>query len=327
MNRQIHKTIKNPILKQIKQDTRPAKKLNLDELLTYIKTNVLKPVEIIPDIIEKTLIFDPESHLDSIFKDYDVKKYDIEEIYKSSDSFIYSLINCIKTDEIDLNDKNYLKSIKSFIYNNFNSCFFENNYKQLSKECHFDKDTIKKNLLNFELSRNEILVIADIFHINIFIADKSRDKLFFTGTNYVSFKKNIFLINDNNIYEPLIIDNKLYLEQTHEFIDYAKQAEFESYNEPLEVYIKSPEFRKDIKDKIIEKQFIKPEPKPELDEPETIAKNKAEVIKYTKKILSGLKMDELTELALENNIEIDSIINGKKKKKTKTVLIEELLSK
>ena len=58
---------------------------------------------------------------------------------------------------------NYVKSLKLYIYNTFTKTFYDfQNYKELTKDFNFDRNDISKNLYNYDIQRNEFLVISDI---------------------------------------------------------------------------------------------------------------------------------------------------------------------
>ena len=394
--------IKNPILKQIGKNqnrdfrdtkTKSDKKLCLEDLIEYLKyqpqSNILNPIinqnqdqQIIennnnlePNLGEFiNLNLEPLSDLNKIFKNFKFKRYGVIKScygklkFYSNLSFLSSLMICINDSFIYLDEDaqvEYLKCIKEYIYDSFNLTFFgSNNYKELTKEFNFDRETISKNLYNFELSRNEICVISDLFHINIFLADIARNKLFFTGHKFIPFKKNIFLLKKpDGFFEPLSLDNKFYINDDNFinyilenknnielFYKYEKQPIFSIHTEPLDKYLKVYEVKLDIKNKIIERQLInisrskskklgiepviEPIIEPVIEpiiEPviEPIIEPIIEpVIKYNKKDLDKMKLNELIAIANNLNISIDyADKNNKIKKKTKALLIEEIIIK
>ena len=163
--------------------------------------------------------------------------------FYSNLSFLSSLSVCINDKFLILDEGqqfSYLKSLKLYINNSFNKTFYDiNNYKELSKENNFDKVEVSKNLYNFDLTRNELLVISDIFHINLFILDSSRDKLFYTGTRFVPYKKNIFILKkEDGFYEPINIDDKFYVDHENDFVQYLIEN-----NKKVELFFKNDKFK------------------------------------------------------------------------------------
>lgn len=394
-------SIKNPLLKQIgskSTNSRDTDKLNLEYLLDYLKINVntkspisLKSTDIEKEIHEPELgefvdlYISPEnSNLDEIMEGTKFKRYGVLttitgklNFYKNF-SFLSSLITCINDKFISLTEDmqiSYLKSLKLYIYQSFTKEFYNfNNYKLLEKSFGFDKLIISKNLYNYEITSNEILVISDIFHINIFILDLSKDKLLFTGLNFVPYKKNIFLLKkENDFYEPLNLNNSFCINNTDDFISYLiennekvdllfknnKDSLFEIYKEPLEKYINfyTKEINLDIKNKILEKQIYKlnkineddnfnsetevnndftenkniigfneiTEIKSLSDSSNEFSDNENIEKSYTKTELTKLKISDLILIAKSLNIPVEYFESEKKKKKTKNVLIEEII--
>jgi hypothetical protein len=312
--------------------------------------------------------------------------------FYSNLSFLSSLSVCMNDKFLLLDEGQqftYLKSLKLYIYNSFNKSFYDgNNYKELTKDYNFDKLDVGKNLYNFDLTRNELLVISDIFHINLFILDNSRDKLFYTGTRFVPYKKNIFLLKkEDGFYEPLNIDDKFYVDHESDFIQYLiennkkielffkgdKFKEFTIHNNEPENYKKylQKEVKLDITNKILERRLYnlnrtdKDKDKDIVNEDindytenknlpdynlatelhslsdsdkdndndndnESVDSNDSDEckpVKYDKKNLENMKLIELSLIAKSLNISLEYKEGIKKKKKTKSKLIEEILEK
>jgi len=418
-NHKFKSSIKNPLLKQIGsksnvyRNDKDTVKINLEYLLDFLKINIKTPVINSPKINTNDEIHDPElgefvnlqvssinSNLDEIIDGIEFKRYGVIKsvigklnFYKNL-SFLSSLATCINDKFVSLDSDtqiNYLKSLKLYIYQTFTKEFYNfNNYKLLEKSFGFNKLTISKNLYNYDLTQNEILAISDMFHINIFIIDIAKDKLFFTGLNFVPFKKNIFLLKkEDDFYEPLNYNNNFYMNHTEDFINYliennnrvdlifklTKDSTFEIYNEPFEKYINfyNKDVKLDIKNKILERKIYNINKTKELsdniitnnsdnsdnsDNSETeinndytenkniVGFNEITEIKslsdlsnddsyyssdeeiekkYTKSELIKLKLQELVLIAKSLHISADYVESDKKKKKTKNMLIEEII--
>ena len=296
--------IKNPLLKQLGNKTinRPniynntnninnKNKLDLETLIEYIKNITSNKEEILQESDNNPVQEDPKN---GEYVDFISNKKNIKEIIdgihfkrcgvlKSSQgklkfynnlSLLSSLMTCL-SDKFNVLDEqtqlNYVKSLKLYIYNTFTKTFYDfQNYKELSKDFNFDRSDISKNLYNYDIQRNEFLVISDIFHINIFIFDIARDKLFFTGVQFIPYKKNIFLIKkEDGFFEPLYLDNSFYVDDQYEFIQYliennhkidlffksAKYDIFEINYENLDKYTITKELKLDINNKILERRL------------------------------------------------------------------------
>jgi hypothetical protein len=229
-------------------NTSNKNKLDLETLIEYIKNINTNKEEIINNItplcdLNNDII--QEDPKNGEYVDFISNKTHIKEIIdgihfkrcgvlKSSQgklkfynnlSLLSSLMTCL-SDKFNVLDEqtqlNYVKSLKLYIYNTFTKTFYDfHNYKELSKDFNFDRNDISKNFYNYDIHRNEFLVISDIFHINIFIFDIARDKLFFTGVQFIPHKKNIFLIKkEDGFFEPLYLDNSFYVDNQYEFIQY-----------------------------------------------------------------------------------------------------------
>jgi hypothetical protein len=285
------------------QSQTKEKKIDLDLLLEYLrnKKNTVE-IEIENDDVSNDKDLSKDSETENIevepkvgeFMDFKCKKKNIKEItdginfkrfgvLKSSQgklkiysnfSLLSSLLTCF-SDKFSIMDEqtqlNYIKSVKLYIYNTFTKSFYDNqNYKELSKDSNFDRISISKNLFNYDIQRNEYLVISDIFHINLFIFDIVRDKLFFTGSQFIPYKKNIFLIKkEDGFFEPLNLDNSFYIDEQNDFIQYLiennfkvdlffKSENFNSFDisqENLNKYIINKEVKLDINNKILERRL------------------------------------------------------------------------
>ena len=278
-------------------NTSNKNKLDLETLIEYIKNINTNKEEIINNIIplcdsnNDPIQEDPKNgeYVDFICNNKNIKEI-IDGIHfkrcgvlKSSQgklkfynnlSLLSSLMTCL-SDKFNVLDEqtqlNYVKSLKLYIYNTFTKTFYDfQNYKELSKDFNFDRNDISKNLYNYDIQRNEFLVISDIFHINIFIFDIARDKLYFTGVQFIPHKKNIFLIKkEDGFFEPLYLDNSFYVDNQYEFIQYLiennhkvdlffkseKCSIFEINYENLDKYSITKEVKLDINNKILERRL------------------------------------------------------------------------
>jgi len=333
MNKIQNVKIKNPLLKQIgkndiviKEQTTEKKVLNLEILLDYIKNLNKNPTELNitveninsnEDNISLDISIEPKfgefielkiagDNLNNIIDGINFKRFGVLKSIPGKLKF-YNNLSLLSSLIIAMNDKliasneetlvNYVKSTKTYIYNIFNKSFYDQHkYKDLAKTYNFDRIEISKNLHNFEISRNELLVISDIFHINIFILDTKKDKLFYTGVKFIPYKKNVFLLKkDDGFYEPLFLDNKFYIEHDNDFVQYLLENSnlvelyFKSGNNNFDISLEDFEFynnyiekevKLDIKNKILERKLYN--------------LNKTEVIEET-------KLDVINENNEENN--------------------------
>ena len=278
-------------------NTSNTNKLDLETLIEYIKNISSNKEEIINNITplcdsnndiiqedpkngEYVDFISNKTHIKEIIDGIHFKRCGVLKIaqgklkFYNNLSLLSSLMTCL-SDKFNVLDEqtqlNYVKSLKLYIYNTFTKTFYDfQNYKELSKDFNFDRSDISKNLYNYDIQRNEFLVISDIFHINIFIFDIARDKLFFTGVLFIPHKKNIFLIKkEDGFFEPLYLDNSFYVDDQYEFIQYLiennhkvdlffkseKYSIFEINYENLDKYTITKELKLDINNKILERRL------------------------------------------------------------------------
>ncbi len=299
--------IKNPLLKQlgttkINQDSflnkENDKKLCLEHLIDFLsnynndkkivndKENIVLESDINTESEKISQFYDLpklKNNLKEIMEGFEFKRYSVIKSipgklkFYTNLSFLSSLMICLN-EKFIANDENqqvnYLKTLKLYIYNTFTKSFYDmHKYKDLIKDFNFDRINISKNLYNYELTRNEMLVISDIFHINLFIFDISRDRLFYNGVSYIPYKKNIFLLKkEDGFFEPLNLENKFFIDHNNDFIQYLIEN-----NNKIELLFKNDKFREftinldnddytsylpkevklDIKNKILEKQLYR----------------------------------------------------------------------
>ena len=202
-----------------------------------------------PDICQFKELRGLKKNLSEIIDGLPIKRFGVLKSmpgklkFYSNLSFLSSLSICVNEKFLLLDEGQqftYLKSLKLYINNSFNKNFYDiNNYKELSKDYNFDKLEVSKNLYNFDLTRNEFLVISDIFHINLFILDSSRDKLFYAGTRFVPYKKNLFILKkEDGFYEPLNLDDKFFIDHENDFIQYLIEN-----NKKVELFFRGDKFK------------------------------------------------------------------------------------
>lgn len=390
--------------KEIKPRDSSEKKINLEILIEFVHNmdknevisetlNLNNPNEEVHDKNEPNMnefmeLRGLKKNLSEIIDGVNIKRYGVLKSmpgklkFYSNLSFLSSLSVCINEKFLMLDEGqqfSYLKSLKLHINNSFNKNFYDvNNYKELSKDYNFDKLEVGKNLYNFDLTRNEFLVISDIFHINLFILDSSRDKLFYTGTKFIPYKKNIFLLKkEDGFFEPLNIEDKFFVDHENDFIQYLIEN-----NKKVELFFRGDKFKEftihvddidslkkylqkevklDISNKILERRLYNlnrtdKEPVNNNEDINDYTENKnlpdynlatelhslsdtdeegtedesedeCEKVKYDKKNLINMKLDELSMIAKSLNIELELKEGNKLKKKTKAILIEEILEK
>lgn len=178
-------------------------------------------------------------------------------------SFITSILSCLMSNfnmkSID-EQINYIKCIINLVYKNFN-----NNYAKY-KLFKWKKENVLDNLNKLNINYQISYLYAEYFHINIFIIDLKEDKLYATNNNFISFKKNIFLIKINNNYEPIYFNDKKYLQYNSDIINTIlenienvnifdnEENKFNIHIDNLDKYLNN-KVKLDLKDKILLRKF------------------------------------------------------------------------
>jgi hypothetical protein len=269
------------------------------------------------------------------------------KIYKNK-CVIFTFINSILSiiDETfnlyDLTDKENI--IKEFIKLIDNDLFQKDLYTKFNytKNKRFNKADIQsalKNALHFKYCDNFHLLkeyIADYLGINIYIIKLSNNLIDFSNCEYYlkkynnNFNKyvpNFIIINDNEIYKPILKYNAscLIYSENKDIIDnlwnYLNINEIYNNNKEIlekEVLLKE----QSSKEESLEKQSSKEE---SLEEQPSKESNKK--LKYSFEILSNLKIDIIKKICTENNISLQkkSEKTNKMINKLKNELINDLL--
>lgn len=102
---------------------------------------------------------------------------------------------------------NYIHKLrdKLIIYVSNPTVMKENGYDKLG----WVKKDVMQSLVQFKSNKLIIKLLADFFHINIFILNVVEDRIYVisNGESYDMFRKNTFLVFYNNTFEPLIYCN------------------------------------------------------------------------------------------------------------------------
>lgn len=157
-------------------------------------------------------------HLKSLFGDFISEFIHMGVISKLNDesnkniSFFSSILCCLKQsfNELSISDqKKYLiKFFDEIKQNIFHEGFTKFKYAQLK----WDKNSIHNDISLHLVTKYIIRYIADYFHINIFLLDLVNDITYYTGGDFVPYKKNIFLLRyDNDHFEPLFTAKSKYM--------------------------------------------------------------------------------------------------------------------
>jgi len=267
---------------------------------------------------------------------YDNKKYKNKSLIFT---FIGSILSII--DETfnlyDLNDKENI--IKDFITLIDNDLFQKDLYTKFNytKNRRFNKSDIQlvlKNALQFKYCDKFHLLkeyISDYLGVNIYIINLNNDVIDFLNckyyltknynNNYNKYIPNFILINDNEIYKPLLKYNKEILSNTSSLMYSDNKDIIDNLWKYLnidEIFISNIKLKEEENNK---KQK-------EIDEQQkNIEDNETKKSKYSIELLNNLKIDSLKKLCSDNNILLQKTSEKTNKmiNKLKNELIYDLL--
>ena len=261
------------------------------------------------------------------------------KIYKNK-CVIFTFINSVLSiiDETfnlyDLIDKENI--IKEFIKLIDNDLFQKDLYTKFNytKNKRFNKADIQsalKNALHFKYCDNFHLLkeyISDYLGINIYIIKLNNNLIDFSNCEYYlkkynnNFNKyvpNFIIINDNEIYKPILKNNAscLMYSENKDIID------------NLWNYLNITEIYNNIEKEILSKVILEKEElsNKESEKEESLPKEEKKNLKYSFEILSNLKIDIIKKICTENNISLQkkSEKTNKMINKLKNELINDLL--
>jgi hypothetical protein len=241
-------------------------------------------------------------------------------------SLVSSVINCQM--HMDMSTKNI--SDKSVYYN----AAYEHLQKSIGndvdsknscKQYNWDKKSILIDIKSLTPSPRVFRIIADVYHINIFVLDIKDDTLYYNGSEIVSVhKKNIFLIlHETGAVEPIIFGKLGVLDNNSDFIKYlvanpenvecrsftGKEVKFQIGTEKLTKYISKPSIRESFREKQLldrikherlSEQAAAPPPPP-LSEPEQkpVIAGDCEDVGFTE--IEDDEMDTVVDIEHEKN--------------------------
>ena len=245
------------------------------------------------------------------------------------DSFFYSLLYIVSKDfKLKKEDvrHNYVNTLKQTMLERLPKLFRDNQYSKYE----YKRAQITENFENTShISEGLMCLASDYFGINLIVLNYNTEK-YWIGKEYEDkhSEKNVVIIYSDGVYLPLIHiygefpDNFIYKCVLNRFKVYRKLAtnvdlsvveqetcisEVPTPGKP--VLAKNPQ------------SAAAPAPAPAPAPTETNDKKNIKL-----RAFSGYKLPELVSLAKDNNISIDTEVNGKTKAKTKRQLYDDLKS-
>jgi hypothetical protein len=192
-------------------------------------------------------------------------------------SFLTSILSCLKNNfmvKTKQEQTSYILGLVKKMVLFYKNADFE---KNICKKYKLSRSTILNDLETLNYSNKLIFkLIADFFHINIFIVDENNDNILVCGGDvFIPYKKNIvlFLIN-NKLFEPVLYQERKYLSYDtllikhllnyYEFVEFVHfdsktKKEFKIGEEDLKQYISAKEVKLDYKNKMLEKRMTRKE--------------------------------------------------------------------
>ena len=164
-------------------------------------------------------------HLKSLFGDFISEFIHMGVISKIDDesnkniSFFSSILCCLKQSFNELSIPDQKKYLIKFFDEIKQNIFYEGFTKFKYAQLKWDKNSIHNDISLQLVTKYIIRYIADYFHINIFLLDLVNDVTYYTGGDFIPYKKNIFLLRyDNDHFEPLFTAKSKYMTSGDEII-------------------------------------------------------------------------------------------------------------
>lgn len=276
---------------------------------------------------------------------YDNKKYKNKSLIFT---FIGSILSII--DETfnlyDLNEKENI--IKDFITLIDNDLFQKDLYTKFNytKNRRFNKSDIQlvlKNALQFKYCDKFHLLkeyISDYLGVNIYIINLNNDVIDFLNckyyltknynNNYNKYIPNFIVINDNEIYKPLLKYNKEILSNTSSLMYSDNKDIIDNLWKYLnidEIYISNIKLKEEESNEKQEETNEKQKENKKNEYNKQIEDSEIKKSKYSSELLNNLKIDSLKKLCTDNNILLqkNSEKTNKMINKLKNELINDLL--
>jgi len=331
--------------------------ITLNQLISEL-TNVKEVNQIIESKYNKNNLND---FFKNIFNDQ-IYRHGIIQNFKSSTrtlniSLYYSLLFLIDNQFEKLDEFKQIDNINSLVNKmcldiNSNPIITKYNYRELK----IKKLDLINDISNYKNTNKVIKFLSDYFDINIFLCNFEHNKLYCVCDNefYNKYRNNIIIgqINSNS-FEPILTDKSKIFPYNHPIInnllnnhkhyilplygnEFIIKSDFDINNdlnfndsknkdiENKDVENKDIENKdienKDIENKDIENIDVENKDIENIDVENKDVENKKVKIKYSLKN----KLNELQEIAKTYNIDLNKIINGKEKSKTKSEIITDL---
>ncbi len=341
-------------------------KITVTDLIEYIRLNskYLKNIGTVNFINSENSTTIPEKkftlfsgNINKILVDYidninllTVKEYNDSGI---NISLFSSILSCVIDDYTKLDNKkqdDYLNNFFSYLRNNISTGRFSDyNYKHIK----LTKKKLSELIYKCSSDNYVIKYLADYLYINIFIFDSNADKIYFSGEDFIPYKKNILLKKNTENFSPIIFNDKKFIQYNDDLLDLIINSyitekliktELDTTNsisvtiEDLSKYIDISKYTIEVEtingfdeDIIYTEQInnINSLSESENDESENneSENDESENDESDEEIInvdSKMKVADIQKIAKKLNINIYKITNGKNKKKTKAGLINDI---
>jgi hypothetical protein len=260
----------------------------------------------------------------------------IDDLEETDVSLYSSILWLLKNDFSDCKRKEQSKYIYEFIkmikLESQSVSFDKFNYKSMG----WTKKQLLEDVKSQDIKTTVIRYLADYLHINIFILNVTDGKLYYVGTDeWVTYKKNLLLIKHNNNFEPVYTSTNKYFLPNSKLVSFLTskpyivnimncdfinntEKEFHEGKDELDNYISD-------NPKLTDKNNTLNEESEAMNQfEEGTSENSEEDDEDNDLDYSKMSYTEIKKIASDYDIHLYYIKDGKKKKKSKSMIIKDI---
>lgn len=172
---------------------------------------------------ERRDFYNFSSNISNIFKTIDqpIYRYGILDTIQTKDvSLFASVFTCIKDDFTKLSESDQEIFIKRFLMVFYRDIMYDSYAKFGYAKLKWDKKDFMKDVSEWTVNKHVIRYLSDYLHINIFIFDQELDSVIYGGGHFNPYKKSLCLVRiQDSHFEPLSIGDRLYFTKKDKIIE------------------------------------------------------------------------------------------------------------